>query len=240
MTRDIKWTRVLIAALIGGITVLLLLPVLEPELPGRWCADGENWRVCYRNWLSSLSGWAAFIAAFFAGLLAWAGVQGQIEIQKRQTEIVDRTYWQTERNQAEVALEGLRIIRDLIEQCRQVFSAVNTQHAYPYFTALKRLQPTGILDRSEWPTTGRVMIGYDLKQLVTMLGLKFPRSGAGQNADELPEAENEIASIAHKIIALDERITPTVEEYKADLARAAQTLKLLDGRRDPVSEKTST
>jgi hypothetical protein len=240
MTGGMNWTRVAIAALATAAALFVLLPVFEPEFPGRWCADAEPWRVCYRNWLSSVSGWAAFIAAFFAGLLAWAGVQGQIEVQKRQTEIVDRTYWQNERNQAEVALEGLRIIRDLIEQCRQAFSVINPQHAYPYFTALKRLQPTGILDRSECPSTGRVMIGHDLKQLIAMLGLKYVRYAGGQNANELPEAENEIASIAQNIIALDVRIGPTIEEYKADLIRATQTLKLLDKKQYPILEKKLT
>jgi hypothetical protein len=50
-------------------TVLILLPIAQPALPGRWCPASTEWLVCYRDWLVPLSGWAAALAA--AGYIAF-------------------------------------------------------------------------------------------------------------------------------------------------------------------------
>ncbi len=52
-------------------TVAITLPLFfEPQLAGRWCDANMIWRECYREWLGSLSGWAAFAGALLgSGLL---------------------------------------------------------------------------------------------------------------------------------------------------------------------------
>jgi hypothetical protein len=77
---------------------LALLAVFEPALPGRWCETESQWRVCYREWLGSISGWAAIVAA----AVALAATRQQI-LQER--EIADREYRQMMRGAHLLLLE---------------------------------------------------------------------------------------------------------------------------------------
>jgi hypothetical protein len=55
-----------LAAITALFLILGALAIWAPTLPYSWCAPGEIWRVCYREWLGAVSGWAAFAAAIIA------------------------------------------------------------------------------------------------------------------------------------------------------------------------------
>ncbi|ODA67109.1 hypothetical protein A7A08_01855 [Methyloligella halotolerans] len=65
----IKLLRIALAASFALLLLVFLPLPFEPELPGRWCDDGAIWRDCYRNWLGSLAGWAAFAGALLGSAL---------------------------------------------------------------------------------------------------------------------------------------------------------------------------
>jgi hypothetical protein len=63
--RLFRWELFLFATIIV-IGALAVLAIFAPAMPGTWCSGNEVWRVCYREWLTALSGWMALVAALIA------------------------------------------------------------------------------------------------------------------------------------------------------------------------------
>lgn len=221
---------IVVFLVVSAFAVSAWLPNGSSDLPGRWCDDNEIRAVCYRNWLGAVSGWAAFAAAVVAGWLTWAGVLRQVGIQRQQTQIADRTFWQNERVQAETALEGLRIATAIVGQVLRDFDLTSQDNVYPFLTALRRLHPSGLLESREWPSTGRVAVAWELQRVLSTLRVLYDTYGAAIKNDDLARGEAAVEREVMEITKLGERIQLTMAGYAADLERANETLAFLDSQ----------
>jgi hypothetical protein len=143
-------------------------------------------------------------------------------------QFADRTFWQNQRNEAEVALSGLEIVRRVIATCLDEFGALRSQDAHPHVEALRRIQPSGILDQSQWPPTGRQLVSWDVNILIARLRILYLRHTNAANDTQLAETEAELTNVANQMRELMARINAATNECTQDRDRANRTLVALD------------
>lgn len=166
--------------------------------------------------------------ALLAAWIAWRLIRGQIAEQKRATLIADRSYWQQQRNEAEVSYYGLGIVVEVVNTCLAEFDAIRNSDKFPYIEALKRIQPSGVLDQSQWPPTGRELISWDINILIALLRQRYNTVGLGQNDHLRPTIENDLHEAAGKLRTISDKIQTARNEREQDIKRARETLQALD------------
>jgi hypothetical protein len=168
---------------------------------------------------------ATGIAIIAAGV-AFLSVQMQIGVQRRSTQISELTFWQTERNTAEVTIEGLGIVKQAADAVAAAFE--KKDGSTPYLTGLISLQPSGWLDMSQWPPTGRSLINWEMNRQISVLRILYLRLSNSTDDAIRKSGEEEIKTAVDRIISVRQQLGELIEAAKRDRDRAQRILKDLD------------
>ncbi len=62
-----------------------LFGLWQPSIPGRWCAENQEWQTCYREWISALAGYVALLV----GAVSIFAIREQIQATKELAQRAD-------------------------------------------------------------------------------------------------------------------------------------------------------
>lgn len=230
MTTSPRSLRFLIvpAAVVGLVTLFLAAAELWGPAQKKCAHQFPKIIGCvlgtYENLAGGLIGAGG---ALLAAWIAWLLIQKQTEVQRRSTQIADRTFWQNQANEAETALYGLTLVEETVRICLKEFDVPNANDRQKFLTALIRIQPTGVLNHSSFPPTGKQLIAWDLNSSLTKLRIAFD-SHQKAAIHALPKISESIQQEAENLRKIAKRIHEARATYTADLKRAEDTLKALD------------
>jgi hypothetical protein len=164
--------------------------------------------------------------AAIAGAVAFLSVQMQIGVQKRATQITELTFWQNERNTADVTIEGLAIVKQAADAVAAAFE--KGSGSTPYLNGLISLQPSGWLDMSQWPPTGRALINWEMNREISVLRILYLKLANSTDDTLRTSGEHDIKAAADHILAVRRRLGELTEAAKKDRDRADRILRDLD------------
>ncbi len=122
----IEFFGVALVALEGAATAA------SPPPSSGWCANDEVTGVCVRNWLSALSGWAAFLAAIIVGYASWRGVMKQVVIQEKSSVLEEKKFRETQTKE----LGHLTAAIERLSAFQQLFDNLDPSPKYPRLAAI--------------------------------------------------------------------------------------------------------
>ena len=159
--------------------------------------------------------------ALIAAAAAFMSVQLQIGVQRRATQISEITFWQQQKNDADLISSGLRIIENTIAQVKAAHDARSGPE--PYIDATLKLQATGALDMSNWPPTGTDLISWDVNMRMASLRIWHNRVFNSTDATLRANAEREMKDAYDVLLALAPRVVAGRAKYEA-VRKTADTM----------------
>ena len=167
----------------------------------------------------------ALITVMAAGL-AFISVQMQLQAQWRQVHVSELTYWQQKLDASDTATRGLKLVKDTVAKCVEIFSKIDSSSPNPYYDRVLALQQTGILDFGNFPPTGTSLVNFDFSYQLGIIRTHFS-TGRG-DPSKIPSIEPQLKEVFAHVKTISEGIDSEIAKQETDAKRASAALKKLD------------